>query len=142
MKKSPDRISAEVTSDKIKLVNDIDLNSLFNLNYNFDLLKGIIETLLQNQGALQRQFDDLYTSNDEKDKLIEKMQDEINTLKETKTNCSDFKNLENEVEHIKDHLKQDDKKIEECKYILLYKLLIIFYQFSFKGNKRNKKCIE
>ena len=127
MKKSPDRISAEVTSDKIKLVNDIDLNSLFNLNYNFDLLKGIIETLLQNQGALQRQFDDLYTSNDEKDKLIEKMQDEINTLKETKTNCSDFKNLENEVEHIKDHLKQGDKKIEECKYILLYKLLIIFY---------------
>ena len=115
MKKSPDRISAEVTSDKIKLVNDIDLNSLFNLNYNFDLLKGIIETLLQNQGALQRQFDDLFTSNDEKDKLIEKMQDEINTLKETKTNCSDFKNLENEVEHIKDHLKQVDKKIEECK---------------------------
>ena len=142
MKKSPDRISAEVTSDKIKLVNDIDLNSLFNLNYNFDLLKGIIETLLQNQGALQRQFDDLFTSNDEKDKLIEKMQDEINTLKETKTNCSDFKNLENEVEHIKDHLKQGDKKIEECKYILLYKLLIIFYQFSFKENKRNKKCIE
>ena len=115
MKKSPDRISAEVTSDKIKLVNDIDLNSLFNLNYNFDLLKGIIETLLQNQGALQRQFDDLFTSNDEKDKLIEKMQDEINTLKETKTNCSDFKNLENEVEHIKNHLKQGDKKIEECK---------------------------
>lgn len=142
MKKSPDRISAEVTSDKIKLVNDIDLNSLFNLNYNFDLLKGIIETLLQNQGALQRQFDDLFTSNDEKDKLIEKMQDEINTLKETKTNCSDFKNLENEVEHIKNHLKQGDKKIEECKYILLYKFLIIFYQFSFKGNKRNKKCIE
>ena len=118
MKKSPDRISAEVTSDKIKIVNDIDLNSLFNLNYNFDLLKGIIETLLQNQGALQRQFDDLYTSNDEKDKLIEKMQDEINTLKETKTNCSDFKNLENEVEHIKNHLKQGDKKIEECKYII------------------------
>ena len=115
MKKSPDRISAEVTSDKIKLVNDIDLNSLFNLNYNFDVLKGIIETLLQNQGALQRQFDDLYTSNDEKDKLIEKMQDEINTLKETKTNCSDFKNLENEVEHIKDHLKKRKKKIEECK---------------------------
>lgn len=117
MKKSPDRISAEVTSDKIKLVSDIDLNSLFNLNYNFDLLKGIIETLLQNQGALQRQFDDLNTSNEEKDKLIEKMQDEIKTLKETKTNSSDIKNLENEIDSIKGHLKQDDRKIEECKYI-------------------------
>jgi hypothetical protein len=28
-------------------MNDIDLNALFNLNYNFDLLKGIIEQLLK-----------------------------------------------------------------------------------------------
>ena len=54
-KTSPHRISTEVTSEKIKIVTDIDLNALFNLNYNFDLLKGIIETLLKNQGALQKQ---------------------------------------------------------------------------------------
>lgn len=134
MKKSPHRISTEVTSDKIKLVNDIDLNALFNLNYNFDLLKGIIETLLQNQGAIQRQLDDIFTSNDEKDKIIEKMEEDIKLLTDTKVN--DFKNLENEVKHIKDHIKQDDKKIEECKFILYLKYIYDnFYQFSIKTNK-------
>ena len=118
MKKSPHRISTEVTSDKIKLVNDIDLNALFNLNYNFDLLKGIIETLLQNQGALQRQLDDMYASNEEKDKTIEKMEEDIKLLKDAKINRTEFKKLTTEVENIQSHLKQDDKRIDECKFIL------------------------
>jgi len=57
---SPHRISTEVTTEKIKIMNDIDLNALFNLNYNFDLLKGIIEQLLKNQNALQNQIDELF----------------------------------------------------------------------------------
>ena len=118
MKKSPHRISTEVTSDKIKLVNDIDLNALFNLNYNFDLLKGIIETLLQNQGALQRQLDEMYTSNEEKDKIIEKMGEDIKLLKEAKVNRTEFKKLTTEVEQIQNHLKQNDKRIDECNFIL------------------------
>ena len=118
MKKSPHRISTEVTSDKIKLVNDIDLNALFNLNYNFDLLKGIIETLLQNQGALQRQLDDMYASNEEKDKTIEKMEEDIKLLKDAKVNRTEFKKLTTEVENIQSHLNQDDKRIDECKFIL------------------------
>ena len=137
----PNIITTEMTSDKIQITNDIDLNALFNLNYNFDLLKGIIETLLQNQGALQRQLDEMFTSNDEKDKIIEKMEEDIKILKDTKINRTDFKNLENEVKHIKDHLKQDDKKIEECKFILyLNNIYDNFFQFSFKTNQWNKRC--
>ena len=137
----PNVISTEMTSEKIQITNDIDLNALFNLNYNFDLLKGIIETLLQNQGALQRQLDEMFTSNDEKDKIIEKMEEDIKILKDTKINRTDFKNLENEVKHIKDHLKQDDKKIEECKFILyLNNIYDNFFQFSFKTNQWNKRC--
>jgi len=117
MKKSPHRISTEVTSDKIKIVNDIDLNALFNLNYNFDLLKGIIETLLKNQGAIQNQLDEMYTSNEDKDKLIENMQNEIKFLKENTVKKIDFEKLESEVSDIKQHLKKSDKNIEECKFI-------------------------
>ena len=50
-------IQTRVTNDKIKIASNIDLNALFNLNYNFDLLKGIIEELLKNQEALQNQMD-------------------------------------------------------------------------------------
>ena len=117
-KTSPHRISTEATSDKIKLVNDIDLNALFNLNYNFDLLKGIIETLLKNQGSLQRQLDELYSSNDDKDKLINKMENEIKILKEIKVNTADYRNLETEVEKIQNHFKQIDKKIDGCKFFI------------------------
>ena len=122
-KTSPHRISTEATSDKIKLVNDIDLNALFNLNYNFDLLKGIIETLLKNQGSIQRQLDELYSSNDDKDKLINKMENEIKILKEIKVNTADYRNLETEVEKIQNHFKQIDKKIDGCKIIFIMQYL-------------------
>ena len=116
-KSSPHRISTELTSEKIKIVNDIDLNALFNLNYNFDLLKGIIETLLKNQEAIQKQLDEVYSCNYDKDKVIENLEKEIKLVKEVYIDRSTFKNLESEVVQIKDHLKQTDKKIEECKLI-------------------------
>lgn len=117
-KSSPHRISTELTSEKIKIVNDIDLNALFNLNYNFDLLKGIIETLLKNQEAIQKQLDDIYSTNYDKDKVLENMEKQIKLVKEIYVDRGTFKNLEFEVEQIKDHLKQTDKKIEDCKYFL------------------------
>ena len=117
-KSSPHRISTEVTSEKIKIVNDIDLNALFNLNYNFDLLKGIIETLLKNQGALQKQLDELYSSNEDKDKIIQDLEADIKSLRETKVNINDFNEIKPEIEQINNHLKQNDNKIEECKFII------------------------
>ena len=119
-KSSPHRISTELTSEKIKIVNDIDLNALFNLNYNFDLLKGIIETLLKNQEAIQRQLDDVYSSNYDKDKVIEKIEKDIKLVKEIYIDRATFKNLESEVDQIKEHLKQTDKKIEERKTLSSY----------------------
>ena len=115
-KNSLHRISTEITSDKIKIVNDIDLNALFNLNYNFDLLKGIIETLLKNQGSLQKQLDDIYLSEEDKEKNIQAMEKDIPLLKENSVNKNDFKDLQNEVEKINGHIKQSDRKIDECNF--------------------------
>ena len=127
MKKSPHRISTEVTSDKIKLVNDIDLNALFNLNYNFDLLKGIIEQLLKNQNALQNQIDDLYGLGSDKDKRIELLEKEIKYLKETYVNKNDIKSLEDELRKIKENLKKHDDQIDESK---TYNIFLYFNIFS------------
>ena len=125
MKKSPHRISTEVTSDKIKMVSDIDLNALFNLNYNFDLLKGIIETLLKNQGALQKQLDEIYSSNEEKDNIIQNLEKEIKILKDTTVSRDNFKALSSVVDQINNHLKQNDKKIDECNLIIIYNYIIL-----------------
>ena len=114
---SPHRISTEMTSEKIKIMNDIDLNALFNLNYNFDLLKGIIEQLLKNQNSLQNQIDDLYGVNGDKDKRIENLEKEVKYLKETYVTKTEFKVIETDLKKIKEKLKTHDDQIEESKLL-------------------------
>ena len=126
---SPHRISTEITSEKIKIMNDIDLNALFNLNYNFDLLKGIIEQLLKNQNALQNQIDELFGNNGDKDKRIETLEKEVKHLKETYVNKSQLKLIETDLKEIKERLKKHDIQIQESKKILL---LLYIYKYSFK----------
>ena len=129
---SPHRISTEITTEKIKIMNDIDLNALFNLNYNFDLLKGIIEQLLKNQNALQNQIDDLYGTNDDKDKRIQALEKEVKYLKETYVSKTDLKPIETDLQTIKEHLKKHDDQIEESKNIIL----IPIYSFEKDKNVR------
>ena len=116
---SPNRISTEITSEKIKIMNDIDLNALFNLNYNFDLLKGIIEQLLKNQNLLQNQIDELFGNNDDKDKRIENLEKEVKYLKETYVNKSELKAIETDLKQIKEKLKTHDNQIEESKFYFI-----------------------
>ncbi len=106
-------------------MTDIDLNALFNLNYNFDLLKGIIETLLKNQGALQKQLDEIYSSNEEKDNIIQNLEKEIKILKDTTVSRDNFKALSSVVDQINNRLKQNDKKIDECNLIIIYNYIIL-----------------
>jgi uncharacterized protein YjcR len=123
-KSSPHRISTEITSEKIKIVNDIDLNSLFNLNYNFDLLKGIIETLLKNQEAIQKQLDEVYSSNFDKNKEMENIEKQIKYIKDLYIDKGTFMKLESEVDKIKEHLNKTDKRIDECKiYLITYNFI-------------------
>ena len=112
---SPHRISTEITTEKIKIMNDIDLNALFNLNYNFDLLKGIIEQLLKNQNALQNQIDDLYGINSDKDQRIDTLEKKLKLIKETYIKKDDLKPIEVDLKSIKEHLKKHDDQIEESK---------------------------
>jgi chromosome segregation ATPase len=101
-------------------MNDIDLNALFNLNYNFDLLKGIIEQLLKNQNALQNQIDELYGNNGDKDKRIENLEKEVQYLKETYVTKTDIKGIEDDLKEIKERLQKHDVQIEESKKINIF----------------------
>ena len=133
---SPHRISTEVTTEKIKIMNDIDLNALFNLNYNFDLLKGIIEQLLKNQNALQNQIDDLYGITGDKDQRIDALEKELKYIKETYIKKEDLKPIEVDLKSIKEHLKKHDAQIEESKHIINK-----IYVYSFKKIKDIRSII-
>ena len=127
---SPHRISTEINSEKIKIMNDIDLNALFNLNYNFDLLKGIIEQLLKNQNALQNQIDELFGNNGDKDKRIEQLEKEVKYLKETYVSKTELKVIEDDLKEIKEHLQKHDIQIEESKYNHMLININIIYSFK------------
>lgn len=49
---------------------NVDLNSLFQMNYNFDLLKGVIDMLLKNQKATNQKLADIDHQMKQKDSTI------------------------------------------------------------------------
>ena len=126
----PNVISTKMSSEKIQITNDIDLNALFNLNYNFDLLKGIIEQLLKNQNSLQNQINDLFGANGDKDKRIENLEKEVKYLKETYVNKSELKEIETDLKQIKEKLKVHDKLIEESKLYVFNIICLCLYSFK------------
>ena len=116
MNNSPHRISSELTSEKIKIIKDIDLNSLFNLSYNFDLLKGLIEHLLTNQQNLQNQIDEMYNKDCDRDKHTNLLLDDMNLIKETDVDKDSLKPIYEEIEGIKEKLNQHEEKLSFSKF--------------------------
>jgi hypothetical protein len=123
-KKSSNRLSTEMTSEKIKIIKDIDLNSIFKLNYNFDVLKGLIEHLLTNQQKLQNQIDEIYLKDGERDKNTSTILDDIKSIKENYIDKNFFNNTLNDINEFKNNIKLQEDKINECK--LQYITIIIF----------------
>lgn len=56
---------------------EIDLNSIFNLNYNFDLLKNIIDALIKNQKEQQKAINDIKSDSEKKNNIIYSLQKEV-----------------------------------------------------------------
>ena len=117
MNNSPHRISTEITSEKIKIINDIDLNSLFNLNYNFDLLKGIIETMLTNEQKLQNQLDEVYKKDCDRDKDLNSLIKDVKIIKGNYVDKNSFKIVIDSIKEIKGQLKKHDNQISDSKKI-------------------------
>lgn len=109
------RMKHRITSDKIRITHNIDLNALFNLNYNFDLLKGIIEELLKNQQALQDQMDEYDKINADKDERIERLEKEIERIKLNQIDKKVIEQIQNDLRLIKEHLQKHDVQIEDSK---------------------------
>lgn len=127
MNLSPNRISTEITSEKIKIMNDIDLNSLFNLNYNFDLLKGIIETLLRNQELIQHQLDESFRDGMAKERKIVELQKEQESIKESYVDLKTFKDFTKEVKGLTRRVEGIDTKIEDSKNKKMFTYFLFYF---------------
>ena len=97
MDSSKNVILANIDADRIAIYNDADLNALFNFSYNFDLLKGIIGALLKNQQELQKQIELANYINNEQDKTILSLKNEIIEIKEKYALKVDFVTVQEQV---------------------------------------------
>ena len=116
--------TSQISNEKIQLMANIDLNGLFNLNYNFDLLKGVIEELLKNQQILQKRMDDMENTFDDKDKRIAELEKEVKILKENQIDKNVITEIKNDISEIKKHLQKHDEQIDDSK---LFFIKINFY---------------
>lgn len=82
---------------------DIDLNALFTLNYNFDMLKTILQELLKNNKALTEKVDN-------QEKTIK-----ANEIKFEKEIFDVKQNFNNEINIINGRLKNHDNDIQDIK---------------------------
>ena len=100
---------------------------MFNLTYNFEVLKLLIENLLANQQKLQNQINEMHRKDCQRDKYTNQLLDDMKTIQETYVNKDTFSPVLDEINEVKDNLKQHDDKFNEGNYIL-YNL----YNFSSK----------
>ena len=68
-------------STQITINNDTDLNNLFTLNYNFDVLKTILSSLLKQNKYTQEQLTELTNRLNTKDQQISQLENQLNSNK-------------------------------------------------------------
>lgn len=118
MNNSNNLLLSDFEPDKILLYDDVDLNALFNFSYNFDLLKGIIGTLLKNQQALQKQIQQVNDENHEQNKTIIELRREIIEIQEKYTPKVEFVEVKDKMKKMNELYQAFDEESTKSKYKL------------------------
>ena len=100
-----------IEPENITLVENIDLNALFNLTYNFDLLKGTISTILKNQESLKKQIENEKRKNNDQNRTIESLKSNILLLKEKYMTKELFSSTKYQIDDINIKILQLGEKI-------------------------------
>ena len=98
-------LKTTIDDEMINFSTDIDLNQLFHLNYNFDLLKNIMDQVLKNENALANRLNKMSENNNNTNKTIEKLIERIQNLEENKADKKDVNNMKDDLEEIKKTFK-------------------------------------
>lgn len=109
----------EIEPEDITIVENLDLNALFNLSYNFDLLKGIITTILKNQETFKKQIQSERKKNDENSRSIEALKSNILSIKENYISNEVFtpqiQDIKSKISHIEQKISLYEEDFEKSK---------------------------
>ena len=96
---------------EVTIIKDVDLNTLLNLTYNFDILKNTIFTIFKNQENLLKKITKIYEINNEQNKLIESLEKKIQEKYISKDEYNETKNnLESQIKALNLKISQIDEE--------------------------------
>ena len=104
-------IATDASPDNIEEINNLDLNTLFNLSYNFDILKGIISFILKNQKSLQIQLEKEKKINKAQSQAIESLEYYNKSLKDKFVSKESFNKTQNQIDELESKMNQFDEKL-------------------------------
>ena len=122
MDKKNEKIVKDISTGYFAMVKELDLNELFKLTYNFDLLKGLITSMLKNQESLKNQIEKETEKNNEQNTIIENLKNDIELMQEkfmTKESAkAQINEINNNINKIEEEIKGKFKgKKKSIKYI-------------------------
>ena len=108
MENFPKLVFNDFETDITILEEELNLNNLFKLTYNFDTLKGTISTLFQNQEKLMKKINKEIEINLEQNKYIESLQKH---KKENYTTKAEKEKLELKINELENKLTEIDDEL-------------------------------
>ena len=102
---------------EVTIIKDEDLNTLFSLTYNFDILKNAIFTIFKNQENLLKKITKNSEINNEQNKLIESLEKKVQEKYISKDEYNETKNnLESQIKELNLKISQIDEEFTKSNY--------------------------
>ena len=109
-------ILTDFETGAVKLSNKSDLNNIF--TFNFDFLKGILETIIKNQISLQKQFEEKSNSHDKNIEILNNKFIEFNNIKQKEINSFSLEELtkvNNRLDKLEKNIGQINEELDKSK---------------------------
>ena len=108
-------ILTELEPKQITVLNDLNVDALFNLSYNFDLLKGTITTMIKNQQNLQQQCIIENKTNNEQNQTLAALELRVKTIEDNYIDKDTFKESTDQLKEVQEKIQFQDDLLQKSK---------------------------
>ena len=121
MENNTEIILTDFESGAISLSNNSDLNGLFNFNYNFDLLKEVLTTVIKNQINLKNRLEEKGV---EQQQIMNLLKTDITQIKQSQKekndnfnfSKNDYDNLVKKINNLENQISKINEELDKSKY--------------------------
>ena len=130
MENNTEIILTDFESGAISLSNNSDLNGLFNFNYNFELLKEVLTTVIKNQINLKNRLEEKGV---EQQQIMNLLKTDITQIKQSQKekndnfnfSKNDYDNLVKKINNLENQISKINEELDKSKYNYKIKIFLL-----------------